>query len=453
MSLHDEKRAEASEAGLNKQPLPHLFKFLPDVAFPVPVGIHSLTRPFPMIRINENYLKLKASYLFADIASRVKAFTEAHPDKPLIRLGIGDVTEPLPEVCVQALHDGTDELAKRETFKGYGPEQGYAFLREAIAAGDYANCPIGADEIFVSDGAKCDSANIQEIFAEEDLKLAIPDPVYPVYIDTNVMAGRTGRNVDDRYQGVTYLECTPENDYVPAIPDHATDLIYLCFPNNPTGAIATREQLEAWVKYAKDNQAIILYDVAYVAFIRDASVPKSIYEIPGADEVAIEMRSFSKTAGFTGTRCAYTVVPKKLQAYDSTGKAHSVRDLWNRRQATKFNGVSYPVQKAAEAIYSPEGQAQVKAKTDFYLENAAIIREAVTKLGFSCVGGENAPYIWINTGRPSWEFFDLLLNKAGVVCTPGAGFGTCGEGHVRISAFNSRENVVNAMERIAAALS
>jgi len=407
-----------------------------------------------MIRINENYLKLKASYLFADIAKRVNAFSAANPDKPLIRLGIGDVTEPLPEVCVKALHEGADELSKRETFKGYGPEQGYAFLRDAIAAGDYASrgCAIAADEIFVSDGAKCDSANIQEIFAEDGLRLAIPDPVYPVYIDTNVMAGRTGENVNDRYQGITYLECTPENNYVPAIPDTPTDLIYLCFPNNPTGAMATREQLTAWVDYAKANQAIILYDVAYVAFIRDESVPQSIYEIPGADEVAIEMRSFSKTAGFTGTRCAYTVVPKKLQAWDLAGNAHSVHSLWNRRQTTKFNGVSYPVQKAAAAIYTPEGQAQVKEKTDFYLENAALIKAAITKLGFSCVGGDNAPYIWINTGRDSWEFFDLLLNKAGVVCTPGAGFGTCGEGHVRISAFNSRENVVNAMERVAAAL-
>ena len=407
-----------------------------------------------MIRINENYLKLKASYLFADIAKRVNAYTAANPDKPLIRLGIGDVTEPLPEVCVQALHEGADELSKRETFKGYGPEQGYAFLREAIAKGDYASrgCAITADEIFVSDGAKCDCANIQEIFAEVDLKLAIPDPVYPVYIDTNVMAGRTGLNVDGRYQGITYLDCTPENNYVPAIPAGTTDLIYLCFPNNPTGAVATREQLAAWVAYAKANKSIILFDSAYEAFIRDPEIPHSIYEIPGADEVAIEFRSFSKTAGFTGTRCAFAVVPKKLQAWDSTGKAHSVHGLWNRRHTTKFNGVSYPVQKAAAAIYSTEGQAQVKAKTDFYLENAALIRTAITELGFSCVGGDNAPYIWINTGRDSWEFFDLLLNKAGVVCTPGAGFGLCGEGHVRISAFNSRQNVVNAMKRIAAAL-
>jgi len=407
-----------------------------------------------MIRINENYLKLKASYLFADIAKRVNAYTTANPDKPLIRLGIGDVTEPLPEVCVTALHSGADELAKRETFKGYGPEQGYAFLREAIAAGDYAarGCAIAADEIFVSDGAKCDCGNIQEIFATEGVKLAIPDPVYPVYVDTNVMAGRTGPNVDGRYAGVTYLECRPDNGYIPAIPEEATDLIYLCFPNNPTGAVATREQLAAWVAYAKANQAIILFDSAYEAFIRDPEIPHSIYEVPGADEVAIEFRSFSKTAGFTGTRCAYAVVPKKLQAQDASGKVHSVHSMWNRRHTTKFNGVSYPVQKAAAAIYSAEGQAQVKAKTDFYLENAALIREAIAGLGLSCVGGDNAPYIWINTGRDSWEFFDLLLNEAGVVCTPGAGFGKCGEGHVRISAFNSRANVEKALERIKSVL-
>lgn len=407
-----------------------------------------------MIRINENYLKLKASYLFADIAKRVTAFTAANPDRPLIRLGIGDVTEPLPQVCVEAMHAATDEMARRESFKGYGPEQGYAFLREAIAAHDYAarGCPIAADEIFVSDGAKCDCGNIQEIFATENLRLAIPDPVYPVYVDTNVMAGRTGPNVDGRYQGITYLECTPQNGYVPAIPSSPVDLIYLCFPNNPTGAVATREQLAGWVAFAKEHRAIILFDSAYEAFIRDPAVPRSIYEVPGADEVAIEMRSFSKTAGFTGTRCAYTVVPKKLMAYDAEGRAHAVHGLWNRRHTTKFNGVSYPVQRAAAAIYTPEGQKQVKALADLYLGNAALIRDAMTKLGFSVVGGDNAPYIWVNTGRDSWAFFDLLLNEAGVVCTPGAGFGKCGEGHVRISAFNSRENVQAALERIAKAL-
>lgn len=407
-----------------------------------------------MIRINENYTKLKASYLFSDIAKRVSAYAQANPSKPVIRLGIGDVTEPLPQICIEALHSGTDELSKRATFKGYGPEQGYAFLREAIAQHDYVarGCKIEADEVFVSDGSKCDCGNIQEIFATEGLRLAIPDPVYPVYVDTNVMAGRTGGMVNGRYEGITYLESTPANGYVPAVPSVPTDLIYLCFPNNPTGAVATREQLAAWVAYARANKAIILFDSAYEAYIRDPKIPHSIYEIEGAREVAIEFRSFSKTAGFTGTRCAYTVIPKSLQAYDNAGNAHSVHALWNRRHTTKFNGVSYPVQKAAAAIFSEAGKQQVKAMTDFYLANAALIRSAMVNLGFSCVGGDNAPYIWINTGRDSWEFFDLLLNQAQVVCTPGAGFGKCGEGHVRISAFNSRENVETALARIAGAL-
>lgn len=406
-----------------------------------------------MIRINENYTKLKASYLFADIAKRVNAFVQAHPDKPVIKLGIGDVTEPLPTVCIEALHAATDEMADRATFKGYGPEQGYAFLREAIAAHDYATrgCAIEADEIFVSDGSKCDCGNIQEIFST-DVRLAIPDPVYPVYVDTNVMAGRTGANVDGRYTGITYLESTPANGYVPSIPDVATDLIYLCFPNNPTGAVATREQLAAWVAYAKAHQAIILFDSAYEAYIRDPQIPHSIYEIEGARDVAIEFRSFSKTAGFTGTRCAYTVVPKSLMAADASGRAQSVYALWNRRHSTKFNGVSYPVQKAAAAIYTEAGRQQTQALTDFYLGNAKLIREAMTGLGFGCVGGDNAPYIWINTGTDSWAFFDKLLNEAQVVCTPGAGFGRCGEGHVRISAFNSRTNVEQALARIAQAL-
>ncbi len=406
-----------------------------------------------MTKINENYTKLKASYLFSDIAKRVNAFIEANPDKPVIKLGIGDVTEPLPPVCVQALHAATDEMADRATFKGYGPEQGYDFLREAIAKNDYADrgCQIAADEIFVSDGSKCDSGNIQEIFSA-DSTLAIPDPVYPVYTDTNVMAGRTGGDVDGRYQGITYLESTPENGYIPSIPDNATDLIYLCFPNNPTGAVATKAQLAEWVAYAKKNKAIILFDAAYEAFIRDPDTPRSIYEIEGAREVAIEFRSFSKVAGFTGTRCAFAVVPKDLKAFDSTGNEHSVHALWNRRHTTKFNGVSYPIQKAAAAIYTDEGKAQTKGLTDFYLENAKLIREAMTGLGYSCIGGDNAPYIWINTGTDSWAFFDKLLNEAQVVCTPGAGFGTCGEGHVRISAFNSRENVEAALQRIAVAM-
>jgi LL-diaminopimelate aminotransferase len=406
-----------------------------------------------MIRLNANFSKLKASYLFADIAKRVNAYVAAHPDKPVIRLGIGDVTEPLPPVCIAALHAATDEMAHRATFKGYGPEQGYAFLREAIAQHDFQahGAKIEPDEIFVSDGSKCDVANIQEIFAQ-DTRLAIPDPVYPVYVDTNVMAGRTGANHDGRYDGILYLDSTAANGYVPAPLAEAADLIYLCFPNNPTGAIATKAQLAAWVAYAKQHNAIILYDAAYESYIRTPGIPRSIYEIEGARDVAIEFRSYSKLAGFTGLRCAYTVVPKTLTARDAAGQPQAVHALWNRRHTTKFNGVSYPVQKAAAAVYTPEGQAQTRALTDFYLGNAKLIREAMAKLGMSCIGGDNAPYIWVNTGRDSWEFFDLLLNKAQVVCTPGAGFGRCGEGHVRISAFNSRENVEKALARIATAL-
>jgi LL-diaminopimelate aminotransferase len=406
-----------------------------------------------MIRINENYTKLAASYLFADIARRVNAYAAAHPDRPVIRLGIGDVTEPLPAACIEALHAATDEMANRATFKGYGPEQGYAFLRELVSERDYAarGCAIGPDEVFVSDGSKCDCGNIQEIFAT-DIRLAIPDPVYPVYVDTNVMAGRTGAWVDGRYEGILYLESTAANGYVPAVPEAAADLVYLCFPNNPTGAVATREQLSAWVAYAKRNRAVILFDAAYESYIRDPAIPHSIYEIEGARDVAIEFRSFSKTAGFTGTRCAYTVVPKTLMAWDREGRPHALHALWNRRHTTKFNGVSYPIQRAAAAVYSEEGRSQTRALADFYLGNAQLIRSAVGRLGLSCVGGDNAPYIWVNVGRDSWEFFDQLLEKAQVVCTPGAGFGKCGEGHVRISAFNSRANVERALERIAAAL-
>src|SRR3954471_18372631 len=327
-----------------------------------------------MIRINENYTKLKASYLFSDIAKRVSAYVAANPSQPVIRLGIGDVTEPLPAACVEALHAATAEMANRATFKGYGPEQGYAFLREAIAQHDYAarGCKIDADEIFISDGAKCDCGNIQEIFAQ-DIRLAIPDPVYPVYLDTNVMAGRTGPNVDGRYQGITYLESTPANGYVPSVPSVATDLIYLCFPNNPTGAVATKAQLAAWVAYAKKNKAILLFDTAYEAYIRDPAIPHSIYEIEGARDVALEFRSFSKTAGFTGTRCAYLVVPKTVMAADAAGNAVSVHSLWNRRHSTKFNGVAYPIQKAAAAIFTDAGKQQTRALTDFYLANAKLI--------------------------------------------------------------------------------
>jgi LL-diaminopimelate aminotransferase len=406
-----------------------------------------------MIRINENYTKLAASYLFADIARRVNAYVSANPDRAVIRLGIGDVTEPLPPACVEALHAATDEMSRRATFKGYGPEQGYPFLREIIAQRDYADrgCRIEPDEVFVSDGAKCDCGNIQEIFAT-DIRLAIPDPVYPVYVDTNVMAGRTGPSVDGRYEGILYLESNAANGYVPAVPSAPADLVYLCFPNNPTGAVATRAQLAAWVDYARRNKAVLLFDSAYEAYIRDPQIPHSIYEIEGAREVAIEFRSFSKTAGFTGTRCAYTVVPKAVMAWDAAGKPHPLHALWNRRQTTKFNGVSYPIQRAAAAAYSPDGRTQTRALTDFYLGNAQLIRSALARLGLTCSGGDNAPYIWVNVGRDSWAFFDLLLEKAQVVCTPGVGFGKCGEGHVRISAFNSRENVEKALERIAAAL-
>ncbi|MSU47067.1 MAG: LL-diaminopimelate aminotransferase [Lacunisphaera sp.] len=406
-----------------------------------------------MIRLNEHFTKLKASYLFADIAKRVNAYVAVNPAKPVIRLGIGDVTEPLPPVCIAALHAATEEMANRATFRGYGPEQGYAFLREAIAQHDFAalGTKIEPDEVFVSDGSKCDIANIQEIFAA-DTRLAIPDPVYPVYVDTNVMAGRTGMNRDGRYDGIIYLDSTVANGYVPAPPKEAADLIYLCFPNNPTGAVATRAQLAAWVAYARQHSAIILYDAAYESYVRTPGIPRSIYEIEGARDVAIEFRSFSKLAGFTGLRCAYTVVPKTLQARDAAGHQQAVHALWHRWHTTKFNGVAYPVQKAAAAVYTPEGQKQTRALTDFYLGNAKLIREAMTKLGLSCIGGDNAPYIWVNVRRDSWEFFDLLLNRAQVVITPGAGFGRCGEGHIRISAFNTHENVTAALTRIATAV-
>lgn len=406
-----------------------------------------------MIRINENYLKLHASYLFADIARRVQAHQEANPDAKIIKLGIGDVTEPLPQACRDAFHRAVDDLGRRESFHGYGPEQGYPFLREAIAQHDFQNrgADVSADEIFVSDGSKCDSGNIQEIFAG-DITIAVPDPVYPVYVDTNVMAGRTGRFVEGRYENLVYLESTPENGYLPNLPDQPVDLIYLCFPNNPTGATATADHLRQWVDYARKNGAVILFDAAYESFIRDDSLPHSIFEIEGARETAIEFRSFSKNAGFTGTRCAFTVVPKELTAKDASGGGQSVHSLWSRRQSTKFNGVSYPVQRAAAAVYTPEGRREISQLTDYYLGNARIIREKIASFGYECAGGENSPYIWINTGGDSWEFFDLLLNKAGVVCTPGVGFGNCGQGHIRLSAFNNRESITEALDRISSVL-
>jgi len=406
-----------------------------------------------MIKTNESYMKLKASYLFSDIAQRVADYAQKNPDKEIIRLGIGDVTRALPRSCIEAFHKAVDEMAEERGFRGYGPEQGYDFLREKIAAHDFRSRGVGIcpDEVFVSDGAKCDTGNIQELFAQ-DIKIAIPDPVYPVYVDTNVMAGRTGTNEQGRYQGLVYLESTEQNGYVPDIPAQSVDLIYLCFPNNPTGATATSLQMEQWVEYAHRHKALILFDAAYECFIRDDSLIHSIFEIDGADEVAIEFRSFSKNAGFTGTRCAYTVVPKTCRAFDEKGGSLKLHPLWLRRQSTKFNGVSYPVQRAAEAVYSENGKRQVRELTDYYLKNAALIVEKMTGLGYACTGGVNSPYIWIKADRDSWEFFDLLLERAGVVCTPGSGFGKCGQGYIRISAFNSFENVAKALERIGNAL-
>ena len=381
-----------------------------------------------MIRINENYQKLQASYLFAEIARRVNQHQKQNPEKEIIKLGIGDVTRALPEACIQAFHQAVDEMAHDHSFHGYGPEQGYPFLREIIAKEDFQRygADIHPDEIFVSDGAKCDTGNVQEIFAQ-NINVAIPDPVYPAYVDTNVMAGRTGSYHDGRYDGITYLEGHQENGFVPQLPSTPVDLIYLCYPNNPTGAVITKEQLRQWVDYARAHRALILYDAAYEAFIRDETLPRSIFEIEGAGEVAIEFRSFSKTAGFTGTRCAYTVVPKSCVAYTENGEPRSLNALWNRRHTTKFNSVSYPVQKAAEAVYSLEGKQQTRKLIDYYLQNAALVLKEITDMGFTCIGGINSPYIWIDCRRDSWEFFDLLLDKAGVVCTPGAGFGRCGK--------------------------
>jgi LL-diaminopimelate aminotransferase len=403
-----------------------------------------------MITINEHYSKLQASYLFVTIARKVQEFQAAHPDLDLIKLGIGDVTKPLPPACVDAFEKGVAEMADETSFRGYGPEQGYSFLREKIAANDFAGMGIGADDIFISDGAKCDTGNFQELFSS-DVRVAVPDPVYPVYVDTNVMAGRSGGWKNGRYEGLCYLEGNAANGFIPSPPDAALDLIYLCFPNNPTGQTATHAQLAEWVEYAKKQNALILFDAAYEAFIRDESLPRSIYEIPGAREVAVEFRSFSKTAGFTGTRCAFTVVPEECRAFSSDGGQVKLQPLWNRRHSTKFNGVSYPVQRAAEAVYSDEGRRQVRDLSDYYLGNAALIKESMQKLGFTCVGGDNSPYIWVDGKRDSWDFFDLLL-EAGVVVTPGSGFGQCGEGYIRISAFNDRDKVIKALGRIEASL-
>ena len=407
-----------------------------------------------MAYINEHYLKLQAGYLFPEIGRRVNEFTQANPDAAarLIRCGIGDVTEALPAACVEALHSAVDEMANRDTFRGYGPELGYEFLREAIAQNDFSarGVKVDADEIFISDGAKCDTANILDILGHQN-RMAITDPVYPVYLDTNVMAGHTGNaNSAGQYEGIVYLPCTAENNFVPAFPAEKADIIYLCYPNNPTGATATREQLAGWVAYAKENDAIILYDAAYEAFIQDSDVPHSIYEIEGARDCAIEFRSFSKNAGFTGTRCAFTVVPKELTGKDTEGNEHGLHGLWARRMATKFNGTSYPIQKAAVAVYSEAGKTQVAELVAHYMGNAKILREAASASGLDVYGGTNAPYIWVKTpaGAPSWDIFDKVLNDASVVITPGAGFGSAGEGYFRISAFNSRANAEEVAKRI-----
>jgi LL-diaminopimelate aminotransferase len=405
-----------------------------------------------VVRVNEHYLKLRSSYLFVEIARRVKAFQEAHPDARIIRLGIGDVTQPLPGAVIRALHEAVDEMAHADTFKGYGPEAGYEFLGELIAAHDYGarGVKIGVDEIFVSDGGKQDSGNIQEIFATDSI-VALTDPVYPVYADSNVMAGRSGAaDATGRYAGLVYLPCTAASSFQPPLPDRPVDLIYLCYPNNPTGAVLTRESLARWIAYARANGAIILYDAAYEGYIRDAAIPHSIFEVEGAREVAIEFRSFSKSAGFTGTRCAYTVVPKELQGRTAGGEAVSLNALWLRRQSTKFNGVPYVIQRGAAAVYSHEGQKQVRGLIDYYLENARIVRDGLLAAGLTVYGGTNAPYLWVKTppGMSSWDFFDALLEKAHVVSTPGSGFGPSGEGYLRLTAFGRRDQTEEAIERI-----
>ncbi len=409
-----------------------------------------------MATINENYLKLKAGYLFPEIARRVKKFTDDNPDaaQNVIRCGIGDVTEPLPQAAIDALKKATDELGDRSTFRGYGPEQGYDFLREAVAQNEYVarGLDISADEIFISDGSKCDTANILDIFGDDN-KIAITDPVYPVYVDTNVMVGHTGQaDEGGAYAGLVYLPCTAENDFVASPPSVPVDIIYLCFPNNPTGAVATHEQLQEWVNYAKANDAIIFYDAAYGDYISDDSVPRSIYEIEGARDCAIEFRSFSKSGGFTGVRCALTVVPKSLTGKTKSGEDVAIHPLWSRRSSTKFNGVSYPIQRAAEALYSDEGKAQVNALIEHYMGNAKILRETAQELGLKVWGGVHAPYIWIAApnGLSSWDVFDKMLNEANVVVTPGSGFGKEGEGYFRVSAFNSRANVEEVANRLKA---
>lgn len=405
-----------------------------------------------MALVNENYLKLQGSYLFAEIAHRVKNFKQENPNAEVISLGIGDVTLPLPQATIEAMHKAVEEMANKETFRGYGPEQGYDFLREKIRDVIYKplGVEIGLDEIFVSDGAKSDCGNIQEIFGEDNT-IAITDPVYPVYLDTNIMAGRTGTVKENgTFEGVVYMPCTAENNFTPELPKQHVDMIYLCCPNNPTGTTLSRDELAKWVKYAKENKSIILFDAAYSAYITEDDVPRTIFEIEGAKDVAIEFRSFSKTAGFTGTRCGYIVLPKTVKGYTKDGKAVELNPLWNRRHTTKFNGTAYIVQRGAEAVLTPEGQKQVKEMVGYYMENAKIIREGLADLGLTTFGGVNAPYIWLKVpeGLTSWDFFDKLLHEANIVGTPGSGFGPSGEGYFRLTSFGSRENTIKAIERI-----
>lgn len=405
-----------------------------------------------MAQINSHYLKLKAGYLFPEIGRRVKNFQEKNPNSNIIRLGIGDVVLPLAPAIVEAMKKAVIEMGTESGFRGYGPEQGYSFLIDAILENDFKSRGVNlkSSEVFVSDGSKCDTGNIQEIFSLQN-QIAVVDPVYPVYVDTNVMAGRTGNYLDSgHYEKIVYLPATAENSFTPSLPEGKIDLVYLCSPNNPTGSTLSKEQLKKWVDYARKNETIIFFDAAYEAFITDSAIPHSIYEIEGAEEVAIEFRSFSKTAGFTGTRCAYTVVPEKLKARDSEGNLVAINPLWNRRHTTKFNGVSYPIQRGAEACYSSEGKKQIQEQIHYYLNNAKLIREGLKKIGIEVYGGVNAPYIWLKTpqGIDSWSFFDKLLNEANVVGTPGAGFGPSGEGYFRLSAFGFKEKVEEAIQRI-----
>lgn len=404
-----------------------------------------------MALVNEHFLKLPNNYLFADIAKKVNAFRVSHPRDKVISLGIGDVTRPLCPAVIEAMHKAVDEMANTATFRGYGPEHGYDFLREAIIKNDFLPRGIHLDpnEIFINDGAKSDTGNIQEL-VRWDNSIGVTDPIYPVYIDSNVMIGRAGVLKDGKWSNVTYMPCNAENNFVPQLPEKRVDIIYLCYPNNPTGTVITREELKKWVNYAIKNDTLIFYDAAYEAYIQDPDIPHSIYEIKGARKVAIEFHSYSKTAGFTGVRCGYTIVPKELMATTLDGQKVPLNPMWNRRQCTKFNGTSYISQRAAEAIYTPEGKKQVKETIKYYMDNATLMRQTLIKLGFEVFGGENAPYIWLKTpdGMPSWKFFDRMLYEAHVVCTPGVGFGPSGEGYARLTAFGEHEQCMEAMERL-----